>query len=387
MKRTLIFVSIMALLVIAHFSESNRIHAASDDKKGRSEKNALTPLPQQPQPIKQQLPKSQQPQQIKQQPPKSQQIPQTKVKSQTTQQRQLDSVRSKNIPRTPSMSRINQQKIRTSATPTIPSLENVKQRKQDGGKQVDTVRSDIKQRQIKQQLERSRQPQNNKKISDKQKQDAKAQFKDHDKRDSQVSGQVRDKVRRNHPERRHWFDDQFFARHHYTPGYHHHGDDWWRPAQWGGLVIWLNGGWNYPIYYGVGGYPVDVLPDMNTSLEAVQGNPQINQISIQGDWLPLGVFTAGTDAVGAALSNMFIQIAVNQSGQLAGTYYNALIDQTYPLEGEIDMTTQEAAWTISDNQDAPIMTTGIYNLTLDVVPVQVHFQDQEEQSWTLIRID
>lgn len=88
----------------------------------------------------------------------------------------------------------------------------------------------------------------------------------------------------------------------------------------------------------------------------------------------------------AAVSNLFIQLALSKQGELEGTYFNAGRDQTLPLEGYVDPQTQEAAWKISDTEGSPVITTGLYNLTQDVALVQVNFGDHETQSWTLIRI-
>lgn len=108
----------------------------------------------------------------------------------------------------------------------------------------------------------------------------------------------------------------------------------------------------------------------------------------QGDWLPMGVFVAAQDQTQAAVSTMFVQLALNKEGFLAGTYYNAATDKTHTLEGMVDKQTQQAIWKLSENASSPVMSTQLYNLTQDVVPVRVYFPERKtSQSWLLIRLD
>lgn len=106
----------------------------------------------------------------------------------------------------------------------------------------------------------------------------------------------------------------------------------------------------------------------------------------QEEWMPLGVFAAGETYTEAAYSSMFVQLALNKSGQIAGTYYNTATNEVHDLDGEVNEYTQEAVWKVSDNPNSPTMITGLYNLTQDVAIVQVLFTNGRNQNWTLVRI-
>lgn len=202
-------------------------------------------------------------------------------------------------------------------------------------------------------------------------------------RDDHGVRKVRDHVRRDFHRHHEWFSDSFFYYHNYFPFYYHHDINWWRRPEWIVIVNWLSPGWTYPIYYDYGGYQIPLPVDV----EPYQPADTYYASVINSDWLPLGVFALGMDLDQAAYSTLFIQLAVNRDGDIAGTYYNSSTDQLYPLEGAIINETQQAAWIVADNFDSPLITTGVYNLTQDVVPIQVHFPEGDEQSWVLVRIE
>lgn len=203
---------------------------------------------------------------------------------------------------------------------------------------------------------------------------------------------VQDRFRHDHPGSSNWFNDQFFASHQLRPNYNYHKNFWNNRTRWRDISNLLGWGWSSPIYYD-DGYPVDLSSDDDDNSDTqvyIPGNGTDDQASTQedalGSWTPIGNFAAGKDATNASYSNMFVQLAINKEGDLAGTYYNATSDQTHLLSGFVDRETQEASWDLSDVPDSPVMTTGIYNLTQDVVPIQVHFQNNVDQSWVLIRL-
>lgn len=195
-------------------------------------------------------------------------------------------------------------------------------------------------------------------------------------------GRARDRIDRNHPHHRDWFNDNFFSRHNYHPDYYHRGEDWWRGADWIVINNFLSPGWDYPIYYDDTGYQIP-LQGYQEPYQAPAPNYAGAPVS---EWLPFGIFAAGKSIDQASYSTMFIQLAVNKAGEIAGTYYNSSTDQLHPLEGAIINETQQVAWTVADNPSSPLMTTGVYDLTQDVVPVQVHFPEGDEQSWVLVRL-
>jgi hypothetical protein len=205
----------------------------------------------------------------------------------------------------------------------------------------------------------------------------------------QTASRVGDNVRRNHPNYQDWFSPAFNARHNFTPSYNLRGNGW-RGRGWGDLNSWLGYGWTSPYYYDYG-YPVDLSADYENDYgPSVDGNQYAEDQappSSEDQWLSLGVFAAGRNEAQAAYSDLFVQMAVDKQGDLAGTYYNATTDQTHALDGYVDQKTQEAFWRLSDKPDAPLMSTGIFNLTQDVLPVTVAFSSSNEQNWVLVRVN
>lgn len=191
---------------------------------------------------------------------------------------------------------------------------------------------------------------------------------------------VGDRLKRTHPDRSTWFNDQFFSKHHLNPYYHRHGNDWWRRSQWVTINRWLPYGWSYPVDYSEG-YPEEI-PIEPYSYPQPEEVPQ-EQF---GDWLPLGIFATGRTVDEAAVSNILIQLAINRNGDLAGTYYNVATNLSYLIEGVVDPETQQAAWKLANTTPAPLMVTGIYNLSQDVVSTVVYNPDGSAESWVLVRV-
>lgn len=199
---------------------------------------------------------------------------------------------------------------------------------------------------------------------------------------------TRQQISRYHPQMKNWFNNQFFTQHNYHPDYYHEGDHWRHPVIWNNIALYLDLGGAPPIYYDDEGEPEYIeAPAPEEYPPEEEGNPSENAPEAEGDWMPIGIFAAGQDATQAAYSNMFVQLAVSRDGDIAGTYYNATTDQTHPLEGVIDPDSQLAVWKVTDNPNSPIMSTGLYNLTQDVVIVQVHFPNGYDQNWTLVRLN
>jgi len=99
-------------------------------------------------------------------------------------------------------------------------------------------------------------------------------------------------------------------------------------------------------------------------------------------WLPLGVF-----AVIANLGDepeIMVQLALDRSGNIAGSYFNAPAGVVLPIVGSVQQETQRAAWKIG-KEDQIIMQTGIDNLSKDSSSVLIFFPDGTSETWTLQR--
>lgn len=213
----------------------------------------------------------------------------------------------------------------------------------------------------------------------------------------QISDQVSQNLRQSRPNSDRWFDGNFLDRHDVGRDYLGTGANLWRPAAWSTLAGWGAWNWSNPYYYDEGGYAYPVTasesapayssssitePYQPVQMYSAQGTPA----PTAGDWLPLGVFAVAHNANAAAQSNRFIQLALNRSGEIAGVLYNSLTDAAQDLTGRIDSNTQKAYWSLTSGTGSPIASTGLYNLTEDQTPVNVHFLDGTDQTWALVRL-
>lgn len=276
--------------------------------------------------------------------------------------------------RTPSMSRADYR----------PSQAQVRPANPQGGQQRFSSGS-MSKNQIQQYLQTSRPQIAHRGNPTQNQQNFKNNFGSQRQNNIQAAQRTQNQININHPGHNEWFNGHFFDEHHHHPTYYHPGVNWWRGARWGAASGWLNWGWGYPVYYEDNGDYVDLPPDIDTGYVEQEQNIS-PEIPVQGDWLPLGVFTAGQNTMQAAYSNMFVQLAMDRQGDIAGTYYNAGTDETHDLEGSVDRQTQVVVWKVADNPDSPLMITGLYNLTQPVAPIKVQFPDGSVQDWVLVSV-
>jgi hypothetical protein len=212
---------------------------------------------------------------------------------------------------------------------------------------------------------------------------------------AQASSLVGNHIKQRYPDSNRWFNDRFFDTHGSYGFFGQAQANWWGAAGWTSVASWLPWDWQSPYYYYYPGYSDTEYPpasDLYLQLQAealaqpAQGSIQGPIQTDEGSWLALGVFAVGASEQDASYTNFFIQLAVDNSGDLAGTFYNAFTDEAHPLGGYVDKGTQQAVWKISDNPNSPVMMTGIYNLTQDMTPVQVYFEN-EVQQWVLVRVN
>ncbi len=216
---------------------------------------------------------------------------------------------------------------------------------------------------------------------------------------SQLGNNARNALNQNHPDYKNWFNGGFNNQHNNNLPYGGAGAaaavGLWRGANWSSAANWMGGGWDSPYYYSDDGSmipppPEPVYVESSTTnvynQPIVQSNVQDNQQADLGDWLPLGVFAIGKDASVVNNASMFLQLALNKQGEIAGTYYNSSTDKTSPVEGLVDNQTQLVAIQLSDNPSSPILKTGIYNLTQDQTNVTIFFPDNSQQNWIMVRL-
>ncbi|MDQ7782492.1 MAG: hypothetical protein RDU20_06425 [Desulfomonilaceae bacterium] len=183
--------------------------------------------------------------------------------------------------------------------------------------------------------------------------------------------------------------------------YQYARNHWWRPATWAALGGWIAGSsWSSPAYYDYGegiyyedeqvymsGKPVASADEYyQQANELATGAPPAQAQESEPEWLPLGIFAMSREQ--ATDSNALLQLAVDKSGIIAGTYYNTTTDVGRPVRGKVDKETQRAAWTFADGKNTDvIMETGLFNLTQDQTEALVHFGRDKTQKWLMIRLE
>ena len=141
------------------------------------------------------------------------------------------------------------------------------------------------------------------------------------------------------------------------------------------------------VYYE--GEPVATAEEYYQQAEAIaDAGPEIVETTesdtTEEDWLPLGVFALIKEA-GQTQTDKVLQLAVNKEGQIRGNLQDSLTDKVTQLTGSVDKKTQRVAIKM-DGNDSLVLETGLYNLTNDEVPALVHFDAQQQQAVTLIRL-
>jgi hypothetical protein len=215
--------------------------------------------------------------------------------------------------------------------------------------------------------------------------------------------QVGSQVRQNFPASSNWFRGNFYQDHglYNTPAV-----DAWRASNWADANGWLGAGWGQALDYDPNGSSVEVSQPGSSSYTATGQDAYMNQPSASSanpppvadnntvaennssnSWIPLGIYALGTDTIEPSDTNLFLQLAMNKDGQLAGAYYNATTNKAESLTGSVDKSTQMASFYIADRPDSPIVSTGIYNLTQPQTAVNVIMPDTSQRTWSMVKIN
>lgn len=208
-------------------------------------------------------------------------------------------------------------------------------------------------------------------------------------RDGIDRGDVRDRIEDN------WGHDYHFG--HYAP---------WAAVAALGAWNWYDSPYYYDYSYG------DPYPYVYTDTTYTQTTPTYSQTAPttfqqpapttyytpesttevsslsqgQETWLPLGTFALSTVGQPTAYPVFYLNISINNKGELDGKLLNITTNVSHDVTGLVDPQTQLAAWKIENNANSPIMETGIYNLTLAESPVQVDFTNGTSQEWLMVRM-
>lgn len=289
--------------------------------------------------------------------------------------------------RTPSMSRANPSQVRSQVRQATPAMKNQVLSNQQGQPRLQQGQPRLQQQTLNRSefLNQARQHLNENaptRVSQSQvnrtQQNIRNAYPAIRTSDRQAANKVKDTIRSNRSNYREFFGNNFNNRFNYNPNWYTPGYNAWTASNWNNINGWLGWGWSEPLYYdNVGSY-------MEVPAEYIE--KPVSQLTNTGNWLTLGVFAASKNEKDAAFTNLFVQMVMDKSGLLSGTYYNAATDQIHPLDGFVDKDTQQAVWRVSDKADSPVMTTGIFNLTQDVADVKVRYSNGVEQYWKLVRL-
>ena len=209
---------------------------------------------------------------------------------------------------------------------------------------------------------------------------------------NRVATDVRGLINNRYPNKNNWFNQNFFDSHRFQPAFHNYKVNLWKGATVVDVNRWFNMNNQPYYYYGTGGNWApnyyDSSPNVYVQPIIVRTQVVDNAENIQdSNWMTLGVFTITKSTESITSPNMFIQLAVSKAGDIAGTYYNTTTNEVYELVGGVEQQSQRAFWKIADNPDSPFVETGIYNLTQNVTPIRVYYQNGEVKDMLLIRVE
>lgn len=171
-------------------------------------------------------------------------------------------------------------------------------------------------------------------------------------------------------------------RNHPNAWHHHHDNDNWEVATAAGVLGFL--GWqaarpyNNNTVYVYDPVPVEtVVVNGQQTIPVDAGNP--------GDWLTLGSFSLMTGS--GDPGTRIVQLSIDKQGNIRGSLYDMITNNTNNVVGLIDKNTQQARWTLDSNRELTFVTT-LDQLTQPqgVVNVKLPGGDQVQQ-WQLVRME
>lgn len=217
--------------------------------------------------------------------------------------------------------------------------------------------------------------------------------------------------RHGHNHFRYGWNDRWYPRHQYLGNWYFHRyrprpGYWWSWATPYRLSTWSFWGTypTYPVYYDYGStivydtqyvyveeepiatreqYALEAIALANEGRKILQSRPPVEGNGNPEDWLPMGVFVLTDTESGEG--DIYLQLAVDKEGLIAGTYFNATTETSLPVWGKVDPQSQRAAWLIGE-RSATVMETGIYNLSQEAASVLVHYGTGRDETWMLVRL-
>ena len=160
----------------------------------------------------------------------------------------------------------------------------------------------------------------------------------------------------------------------------HHNNDAWEIATAAGVLGWL--GWQATRPYNNTVYVYDPVPVQTV---VVNGQPSVVLDPAEsGEWMTLGSYSLLTSA--SDPGTRILQLSINKQGNIRGSYYDLITNDTHDVIGLIDKSTQQVRWTLDTNQQLTFVAT-LDQLTQPQGVVNVKFPGGQIQQWQLVRME
>jgi hypothetical protein len=156
-------------------------------------------------------------------------------------------------------------------------------------------------------------------------------------------------------------------------------NDAWQIATAAGVIGWL--GWQTARPYNNTVYVYDPVPVQTV---IVNGQPSVVFDPTQGEWMTLGAYSLMTGA--GDPGTRILQLSVDREGNIRGSYYDMITNDTHNVIGVIDKNTQQVRWTIDTNRQLTFVAT-LDQLTQSQGVVNVKLPGGQVQQWQLVRME
>lgn len=168
---------------------------------------------------------------------------------------------------------------------------------------------------------------------------------------------------------------------HHPNAWHWHNNDNWEVATAAGVVGWL--GWQTARPYNTNTvYIYDPVPVQTV---IVNGQPQVVlEPGNPGDWMTLGSYSLMTGS--GDPGTRILQLSVDKQGNIRGSYYDMITNNTNNVIGLIDKNTQQVRWTLDSNSQLTFVAT-LDQLTQPQGVVNVKLPGGQVQQWQLVRME
>jgi hypothetical protein len=175
------------------------------------------------------------------------------------------------------------------------------------------------------------------------------------------------------------FSNDWYKNHPQAWHYHNNNDNW-EIATAAGVFGWL--GWQNARPYNNTVYVYDPVPVQTV---IVNGQPTVVvDPGNPGDWMTLGSYSLMTGA--GDPGTRILQLSVDKSGNIRGSYYDMITNATHNVIGVIDKNTQQARWTLDTNRQLTFVAT-LDQLTQSQGVVNVKLPGGQVQQWQLVRME